>query len=257
MLAPLVLAAVLCLPPDYFHALTALLVAYAAFEWAGLSGCRFTWQKLYYVAGIGLLVGLVSLESAMTLPVLIIGSLWWLLAVFLVARYPQTDWLHKSAATGLIAGVLVLLPAWVGLGWLHLQNIWLVLYLFLLVWGADIGAYFAGHAIGRHKLAPHISPGKTIEGVAGGLLAGLLVAAVFGFWILTIESWPVFLAFSAFLVLISVLGDLMESTMKRAQGLKDSGAVLPGHGGLLDRIDALLAVSPVLALAHFLNVGLV
>jgi phosphatidate cytidylyltransferase len=122
--------------------------------------------------------------------------------------------------------------------------LWLI-WVFMLAWGADIGAYFAGHAFGRRKLAPRVSPGKTWEGVIGGLALALAVCALGAFWLT--PGWVGWLPVIVLLVAVSVFGDLFESVLKRATGVKDSGTLLPGHGGVLDRIDSLLAVLPVFA----------
>jgi len=140
---------------------------------------------------------------------------------------------------------------------LHAQDLdqpALLLFLFLLVWGADTFAYFAGHMFGRHKLAPGVSPGKTIEGVAGGMLAVLLLAILAGVYVwhhdgVKLLSW-VLLCLAV--GLISVLGDLVESKVKRVAGVKDSGAIVPGHGGVLDRIDALTSAAPAFAFGTLL-----
>lgn len=155
-------------------------------------------------------------------------------------------------ALKLAAGTLAVLPAWAALVLLHANpdkgNLWLLTAL-TMVWAADSGAYFAGRAFGKHKLAPRVSPNKTIEGLLGGMVAGIVVACAFG-WLagLTVAHVPQLVLVSAVAVLASVLGDLFESLLKRHAGAKDSGAVIPGHGGVLDRIDGVLAALPVFAL---------
>jgi phosphatidate cytidylyltransferase len=142
----------------------------------------------------------------------------------------------------------VLVGAWVGLCAIRgaeQGGHWL-LWLFCLVWGADIGAYFAGRRFGRRKLAPAVSPGKTWEGVLGGALLSL--ALTWSALVLTDQWSPVWVPVVLSLIALSVFGDLFESVLKRQRGVKDSGALLPGHGGLLDRVDALLPVLPVFAL---------
>ena len=130
---------------------------------------------------------------------------------------------------------------------------WILLYLLTLVWVADIGAYFSGRRFGKNKLAPTISPGKTREGVAGGLLVNLgWMLIVF----LLVDGWgialPIFIAIGCATVVISVVGDLSISILKREAGVKDSGKLLPGHGGVLDRIDSVIAASPVFVTGLFL-----
>jgi phosphatidate cytidylyltransferase len=159
----------------------------------------------------------------------------------------------------MLAGVLVIVPAWAALAELHALGTngpKLVLMLLVMVWLADSGAYFAGRQWGRTKLAPVISPGKTWEGVYGGLLASLLFAAIAGGLYSQSIKWTLtFMAVSLVTVLFSVAGDLLESLMKRQSGIKDSGSIIPGHGGIFDRIDSLVAAAPVF-LIGFLWLGL-
>jgi len=161
----------------------------------------------------------------------------------------------------LLSGFFVLVPAWIAP--LALRELpqgllpdgrWLTLYLLMIVWVADSGAYFAGHRWGKTKLAPHVSPGKTWEGVAGGLAAVLLLAllaGVFG-WRFGASELVIWVILSLVTAFVSVFGDLFESRAKRAAGVKDSGSILPGHGGVLDRIDAFTAAAPVFMLAWLL-----
>ncbi len=149
-------------------------------------------------------------------------------------------------------GFLTLVPAWFALSKLklHDQQGWTIILVFLLVWAADVGAYFAGKNLGRHKLAERVSPKKTIEGLVGGLLMSLLVAACVGLYFdFTFARGLGLLMLSIAVVLVSVLGDLFESMLKRERGIKDSSNLLPGHGGILDRIDSLTAAIPVFTLA--------
>ena len=153
-------------------------------------------------------------------------------------------------APKLLIGLLILLPAWQGLVFikqLPLGN-WLIMAVMVLVWGADIGAYFSGKAFGKRKLAPQVSPGKSWEGVYGGLALSLVITAVVGLvrdW--TLGQMILGLLGAAIVVFISVVGDLTESMFKRQSGIKDSSNLLPGHGGVLDRIDSLTAAIPVFA----------
>ena len=157
---------------------------------------------------------------------------------------------RSGAAPKLLIGLLILLPAWQGLVFikqLPLGN-WLIMAVMVLVWGADIGAYFSGKAFGKRKLAPQVSPGKSWEGVYGGLALSLVITAVVGLvrdW--TLGQMILGLLGAAIVVFISVVGDLTESMFKRQSGIKDSSNLLPGHGGVLDRIDSLTAAIPVFA----------
>jgi phosphatidate cytidylyltransferase len=153
-------------------------------------------------------------------------------------------------------GFLLLVPAWLGLTSLHAASAWWLMYLFGLVWGADTGAYFAGRAFGKHKLAPHVSPGKTLEGFLGGLALTMAMAVAVAICRdLNSLRLAAFLGLSLLTVLASVLGDLFESMVKRHAGIKDSGTIFPGHGGALDRIDSLTAAAPVFALGWWLAGG--
>ena len=164
--------------------------------------------------------------------------------------YPASSRYWVGLPAKLIIGLLILLPAWQGLvlfkQWPEAN--WLILAVMVLVWGADIGAYFSGRRFGKRKLAPQVSPGKSWEGVFGGLLATLLICvgvAIYRDW--SFASLLLGLLGTAVVVLISVVGDLTESMFKRQAGVKDSSNLLPGHGGVLDRIDSLTAAIPVFA----------
>jgi phosphatidate cytidylyltransferase len=170
--------------------------------------------------------------------VLGIAVLWWIVALVWVVRFAG----RVSGLSAGLAGVLVLVPAWLALVQLHEISRQLVLLLILLVVAADVGAYFGGRTFGKHKLAPTVSPGKTWEGVAGGLVAALLMATAGVYW-LNLNAWP-FLGLVAAVVFASIVGDLTESMFKRHAGLKDSGSLLPGHGGVMDRVDSVTAAAP-------------
>ncbi len=157
--------------------------------------------------------------------------------------------LRGQAWAAALAGLPVLVPAWLALSYLHRvpeRGPQLTLFLLLLVFAADIGAYFAGRAFGRLKLAPQVSPGKTWEGVIGGLSSAALIAYAGALWF-KFDTIAI-LGLGCAVALVSVVGDLTESMFKRHVGLKDSGAILPGHGGMLDRLDSITAAAPVFAL---------
>jgi phosphatidate cytidylyltransferase len=181
----------------------------------------------------------------------------------MVLKYPKGEgrWTDSEFLKSLF-GQLTLVPFWVGITAIRaydydnepMRGAILVLATFVIVWGADIGAYFVGRQFGQHKLMPKVSPGKTIEGSAGGMATALLASLVANSYFYHIEMMPLLL-----LVLItslaSVFGDLSESMFKRSAGIKDSGNILPGHGGILDRIDSLTAAVPVFALCYLMLVA--
>lgn len=242
VLAPFVFLVILWIPHPVTAAVLALLVGAGAWEWSAFPGFTQHSARLGYVAFIAAClitawyVGVNSVESNL---LLYASLVWWALALLWIAFAPG----NVNRATAVIAGLFVLVPVWLALVRLHAQAPQLLLFLLLLVVAADIGAYFAGRAFGKHKLAPRVSPGKTWEGVGGGMLAAALMAAV-GVWWFSMDTVP-FMALCVVVAIASVVGDLTESLFKRHAGLKDSGSLLPGHGGVLDRVDSVTAAAPV------------
>jgi phosphatidate cytidylyltransferase len=226
------LAALFFLPPAWLKGLVALLVAAAAYEWARLCGM----QAGLYAAAIAGIFLLIKPDQGWFL---LAAAFWILVAPLWLARGVRAG--HKRILA--LAGVVVLLPAGLAMVALPAQHVLAVL---ALTWIADTAAYFVGMRFGRRKLAPSISPGKSWEGAAGGL-AGVLAYAV----VLRLgaegASWIPFLAAALLLGVLSILGDLFESAAKRQADVKDSGALLPGHGGILDRIDSATAALPLAA----------
>ncbi|HEY7760584.1 MAG TPA: phosphatidate cytidylyltransferase [Burkholderiales bacterium] len=256
LLLPLFLAALFLLPNLYWALLLAALLAVAAREWSRLAGFGAAGQATYALAVLCAALAIVALDHDDGAAHAFIYSapgklLYALCAVFWLAIVPAWlyyRWVVRSRPLLAVVGVVVLLPCWHALAWMQLTPERLLVAL-ALVWIADSAAYFAGRAFGRHKLAPSISPGKTWEGVAGAL------AAVCTGWVALTLVAPHFrgqlasgLLLAALLTAMSIQGDLFESWMKRQAGLKDSGALLPGHGGLLDRVDALTSTVPLAAL---------
>lgn len=261
VLAAIFLAALFGLPSGYFSFFIGAVLLIGAWEWANLSGFPTVWQRLGYSFLLLVLLVVASLylgfegEASPHLnnmairDLLIVGCGWWALALLLVQGYPGSSVLWGHKALRLVMGVMVLIPTWVALVYVRQQSngAWLVLLLMLIVAVADSGGYFAGRRFGKHKLAPAVSPGKTWEGFAGGFLANCLLAFILS------QALNVSLLLMLVLIvptsLISVLGDLLESMVKRHAGAKDSGSILPGHGGILDRVDGITAGAPVFALA--------
>jgi phosphatidate cytidylyltransferase len=244
----LVCAVLFAMPPAATLALVLAAFLCGAWEWSAFVAPTRRGVRAAFVAliGLGVLVAWQAIGQRTGLVALLaVAAVWWLLALVWVVRGPQ----RIGAPLAAVAGVAALVPAAVALGWLRLlepQGAWLLLFSLAVIMSADVGAYFAGHRWGRVKLAPRVSPGKTWEGVIGGLSVSALVAwggaVLLGMPVSVVV--PLALGAAAF----SVVGDLLESLLKRRSGLKDSGHLLPGHGGVLDRIDSLTAGIPLLTL---------
>ena len=264
VMAPFAIGAILLLPTSWLVMLAALVFLVGLWEWFKLAEIDDTLQRtVLLTANLLLMVLLVwaSRGSTDLVPLrlmALVGAGWWLLAL-LWLRFFHFASDHETWARvfKLAAGTLAVVPAWCALGLIHSSqpngHIWLFVAL-AIVWAADSGAYFAGRHVGGRwfagrKLAPRISPNKTLEGLLGGLAAGMLVAAAGALLAgAGMAQLPGVLVVAIFTVLFSVVGDLFESLLKRHAGFKDSGNVIPGHGGVLDRIDGVLAALPVFAL---------
>ncbi|QHM76600.1 Phosphatidate cytidylyltransferase [Mixta theicola] len=237
----------------------------AAWEWGQLAGFTSRLQRIWLAVLCGLLLALMLFtlppyQHAVQQPQ-IGASLWaalgwWIAALLLVLFYPASAGFWRgSRALRLVFGVLTIVPFFFGMVALRqyhyeldrFAGAWWLLYVMLLVWGADSGAYMFGRLFGKHKLAPKVSPGKTWEGFFGGLLTSAVIAWLFGLWAPLSVAPGTLLICSLIAALASVLGDLTESMFKREAGIKDSGQLIPGHGGILDRIDSLTAAVPVFA----------
>ncbi len=267
LLLSLAVAAVLYLPTVWLGALLAMPILLAAGEWAQLAGCARMRERGSYmlcIASLGALAAWVIWAYAYTFFALTsLALLWWIYAFVDLWRHGgRASGPYQSRGGRLIIGMLVLVPAWLAALHLHRAGAMgpaLVLYALALVWVADTSAYFVGRAWGRTPLAPKVSPGKTVEGLVGALLSVVVVAYFCGtmIWRLNGRMLGGWMLLAIATVLFSVVGDLVESKLKRLAGVKDSGAWLPGHGGVLDRIDALTAAMPVFAWGWmlFLKVG--
>lgn len=257
-MAPVAIAAVLLLSTPWVVALAAVLFLAGLWEWFHLAEIDDTLARMaLLVANLLLMVALVwasPTDAGGSLVLfklaVVIGVLWWLLAMLWLMHYDfASDHDTHARVFKLAAATLSVIPAWCALALIHHDSHgWLLLALGI-VWAADTGAYFVGRRFGKRKLAPRISPNKTVAGLLGGMGAGVAVA-VAGALVLGTEPDRLHLvALVAFLaVLFSVVGDLFESLLKRHVGAKDSGSLIPGHGGLLDRLDSVLAALPVFAL---------
>lgn len=249
-LIPLVFAALWYLPTAGIAMLVAVLMTACAWEWSLFIPLQAGARVIYTTGAVVLLMlahpALLGWQFAQ--PLLLVGLLWWLLATAWLFAYPRgfdagrpAPWLR-----GLL-GYLIILPCYIGFWQLHslTHGRELIFLLLFLVWATDTGGYFAGKQLGRYKLAPNISPKKTWEGLVGGVLLALLVAAlgnalVFDFAGLAMAGLGLVVA------LVSIVGDLLISMFKRQTGIKDTGNLFPGHGGALDRLDSLLSAAPVM-----------
>lgn len=250
-LVPLALLGFFALSGWLFAAFIALVLVLCGWEWAQLAGMKKPQQRIGYAVLTLVLFALLLAMPGFWSALLWLALAWWLAALVMVFSYPASIRSWGALPGKLFIGWLVLLPAGVGL--LQLKQMpqanMLILSIMLLVWAADIGAYFSGRAFGRRKLAPRVSPGKSWAGLYGGLLASFVVAAASGLYLgLSGSKLLLYILSVLVIVLFSVVGDLTESMFKRQAGVKDSSNLLPGHGGVLDRIDSLTAAVPLYAL---------
>ena len=259
------LLAVTQLPPFAMSVLVAVVFAAGAWEWAGLAGWDTRWVRMAFsLVFVGLCGGfvltyhqdLISSSTAIR-PVLGVACFAWLANALLVDSYPKLSFLWRASVTRALIGLFILGAGWLSLSYMvGLPNGWVLTTLFIIIVAAsDVGAYFVGSTLGRNPLAPDVSPKKTIEGFWGGLLVVLGLAAVV-WWLLPpeyahIHPVEIFLI-GIFCCGASVLGDLTISMFKRESGCKDSGTLLPGHGGLLDRLDSICGAAPFFALSLIL-----
>lgn len=248
ILLPIALIGFFLLDGLAFSLFIGVVVVLGGWEWARLAGFAGQFARIGYALLIVLLLVVLYRLPVLTPWLLSLSVVWWLVATALVLSYPGSQRHWGGRVGSLLIGLLILLPAWQALVVLKqwpLGN-WLIVAVMVLVWAADIGAYFSGKALGRRKLAPQVSPGKSWEGLIGGLITSLLITVSVGLY----QNWSpraLVLAFlgAALVVVISVVGDLTESMFKRSSGIKDSSQLLPGHGGVMDRIDSLTAAVPV------------
>ena len=270
-----VLCAVFLFTPFYFALALGTVATLGVWEWtqfarlkqplarfcaaAFLGAFIFLWL---YTEGNYLDAGRVFEQHLQLLLMNAVG--WWILALLLVVSYPQSaKFWSKNPLLQLLFAFSTLIPFIAGVLRLRLEHythdpyhgLFLLLYVFVLVWAADSGAYFSGRAFGKRKLAPKVSPGKSWEGVVGGLITALVLAFVFihfsGDALVGERNISGFVILSVATVAISVLGDLTESMFKRESGVKDSSQLIPGHGGVLDRIDSLTAAVPFFSYFYF------
>lgn len=253
ILVPLALLGVFALSPFYFSLFVGGVVLLAGWEWGNLAGLSQPGRLAYVVV---LALGLYGSQYLPQTYILSTAVVIWGAALALVLTYPESTALWRHSVLKLAMGIVVLAPAWSCLVWLkHAENSsMLIVYLFALIWGADIGAYFFGKRFGRRKLAAKVSPGKSWEGVFGGLLVTAIITIGFGLALdKSMLQVIMMVLFAWLIVMVSVLGDLLESMFKRERGVKDSSNLLPGHGGVMDRIDSLTAATPFFCISLFVT----
>ena len=262
VLIPLVIAFIFFVETIWFSALFAVVVAIGGWEWAGLSKLDDKMKYFYVTVTLLLLSAIYFLDNHLIFNSLILlGLIYWFFAVVLVVSYQnKRNLLPKNVSILLIIGFLLLIPMWTSLVVLKSnaeQGPMLIMLLMLLIWGADTAAYFGGKKWGKKKLANHVSPGKTWEGTITGISASIVIALCYVIVSnQNLEDGLLFVGLSILTVIGSVFGDLMESIVKREAGQKDSGNILPGHGGVMDRIDSLTAASPIYAFG-LVSLGLI
>ena len=273
ILAPAAIWAIFYLSLINFAAVMLVVMAIGAWEWGPLMGCASKRYRIAFVSITSILIASLwhffPLEQLWQAPKLLIEQAnivlwlavaWWLLSAGLTFVYPRCSafWSSHRSVRGLF-GWLTLVPTWLAFMVLRTSEYQvdryhgaqLLMFLFLMVWSADVGAYFVGKSIGKRKLLPNVSPGKTLEGFLGGVIFACIMVAIAGYFIdWTMAQYRIVIPVTILITTISVLGDLNESMFKRQAGVKDSGTILPGHGGVLDRIDSLTATAPIYALCY-------
>jgi len=273
ILAPAAISAIFYLSLNSLAALLMVVIAIGAWEWGPLMALNSKLKRSCYVVITSVLIAgfwwavspsdlwrnAEQLNSTVNF-ILWLAVAWWVVSTLFIFSYPDKSsfWTKHYSIRG-VFGWLTLIPTWIAFMVIRTNDYsadsyhgaQLLMFLFLMVWGADIGAYFVGKAIGKNKLMPNVSPGKSIEGFLGGVVFAcvlVFIAALVLEW--TNEQIITVLLVTMLITTVSVIGDLSESMFKRQAGVKDSGTILPGHGGILDRIDSLTATAPVFALCY-------
>ena len=271
ILALIFITATVFLSSFSYSLFVTIVVLAASWEWCAFIGLAKQVAKVSYLATLGSMIialyfflGIVPeslvINSYRAGIILGLGILFWVLTFFMLKDYPSNSdrWNNKSKIA--LMGLMALIPTWVGIVQIKYLNPqgFLLLGMVVMVAAADIGAYFVGKRIGKNRLAPSLSPNKTWEGVMGGfaacLLVGILLIWLLHSYLITLSNGQILILvlLSLVVMLFDVIGDLLESMLKRNRDLKDSGKILPGHGGILDRVDGLLAVTPIFVLTFLI-----
>lgn len=252
LMGPLILWGIYVLPENWFTLFALVLVSFGAWEWSVFSGLNKPLQRGIFVAVNFILFVTVLLlqNNEINIVIIALALLWWFICIPLLIKFPfqKNNFLHKSIMTSFV-GTTLLLAMLVSMVLLRNNPVYgseYVLYVILMIWFADSGAYFAGRSLGKNKLIPKVSPGKTWEGVAGAFVVTIIVAFV-AVDLLNIPSSHTlgFIVITLVTLIYSIIGDLSVSMFKRMANVKDSGHIIPGHGGILDRIDSLMSGLPV------------
>ena len=266
VLLGLLIPALFYLSQAHWALLVAAFIGVGAWEWGALLRWSEARRRLLGVivaaacAGVSLIApeaigagNSTAYAAPWVMAVYFLAALFWCL---LIPVWLRTRWALGTGAAGLLTGLVVLFPTWLAMVQLRIPGPAILLALFAVVWMADVAAYFSGKAFGKHKLAPSISPGKTWEGaigaVVGVIVYGLTIRLTTGYAPLALPLWVLALIL---VTAVSIIGDLYESMLKRQAGIKDSSNVLPGHGGVLDRIDSLTSTMPIVALLWLITSG--
>ncbi|AKZ66065.1 phosphatidate cytidylyltransferase [Candidatus Palibaumannia cicadellinicola] len=260
ILVPIVIGIIFIIPPIVFKLIILIVCMLSAWEWGQLAGLQHSSQRCLLVIFFCLLINIISLLinkwNILNKYILWSSLVWWITALLLVISYPRSAGVWRSYNwLRLVFGGFTIIPFLLEI--IHLRDYnynsdhfigsWLLLYLMLIVWSADSGAYIFGSILGRHKLSPKISPGKTWEGLISGILISEIIMFIFSKYAKLPSNYTQLklIIYSTVVALVSVLGDLTESMFKREAGIKDSGYIIPGHGGILDRIDSFTSAVPV------------
>ena len=272
VLAPLALAAILFLPIEGFKIAVAFVIALGAHEWANISGIHSRVSKIIFTTFVVVICAYLIIAvkaddlwyqgelNPLYTWILAIATIWWAVSLAMIITFPKYSaiWTDNVPIRACF-GILTLVPTWVAIVSLRtslyevdpLYGASLIFYVLGIVWAADIGAFFVGVKFGKHKLRPNVSPGKSLEGLFGGVMASfaIIAFAALHYQVEPSRIW-LHLLIGGLTVAVSALGDLNESMFKRCAGMKDSGTLLPGHGGVMDRIDSLTAAFPVFAFCY-------